>query len=82
MTGSNTIISTVKIIDTDTAILRSVFLALDAAPTAMAADVPQTLVAVARVMTSGLFSEIKNPYPLMYLDIQKTSTQYLLVLNK
>ena len=62
-TGSNTIISTVKMIDIDTVSERSFFFALLAAPTAIAADVPHTEVAVARVMTNGLLSIFKTLVP-------------------
>ena len=53
--GIPTIISTVKISEVPTANARSVFLAFAAAAAAMAADVPQTEVAAAIVITSGLF---------------------------
>ena len=42
---------------------RSSFLAPDAAPVAMAALVPQTLVAAARVITSGLLSIFNTLVP-------------------
>ena len=63
MIGSKTIISTVNMMDMDTAIVRSVFLQLEAAPVAIAAEVPQTLVAEARVMTRGLLSIFMTRVP-------------------
>ena len=48
-TGSNTIINTVKIMEIDTAIDRSFFFALLAAPTAIAADGPQTFLPILSV---------------------------------
>ena len=51
--GSNTIIRMVKIMEIDTAIDKSLFFALAAAPVAIAALVPHTLVALASVITSG-----------------------------
>ena len=61
--GSRTIIRTVKIIEIETTIVRSVFLQLEAAPVAIAALVPQTLVAEAIVMTSGLLSILRTFVP-------------------
>ena len=61
--GSNTIIRMVKIMEMEIAIERSSFFALAAAPVAMAAEVPQTLVAAARVITSGLLSILKTLVP-------------------
>ena len=52
--GAKTIIRMVKIMEIEMAMERSSFLAPEAAPVAMAADVPQTEVAEAMVMTSGL----------------------------
>ena len=52
--GPKTIIRMVKMMEMETAIERSSFFAPEAAPVAMAAEVPQTLVAEARVITSGL----------------------------
>ena len=53
--GRPTIMRTVKMSEVPTANARSVFFALAAAAAAMAAEVPQTEVAAATVMTSGLF---------------------------
>ena len=52
--GSNTIIRMVKMMEMEMAMERSSFLALAAAPVAMAALVPHTEVAEAKVMTKGL----------------------------
>ena len=62
-TGSSAIIRTVKMIEMEMVIVRSSFLQLEAAPVAMAAEVPQTLVAEAIVMTSGLLSILSTRVP-------------------
>ena len=67
-TGSNTIIRTVKIMEIDTERERSVFFARAAAPVAMAALVPQTEVAVARVMTNGLLSIFNTRVPKNHIN--------------
>ena len=61
--GSNTIISTVNMIEMEMAIPRSCFLQFAAAPVAMAAEVPHTLVAEAIVMTRGLLSILRTLVP-------------------
>lgn len=53
ISGSKTIIRIVKMMEMEMVIAKSVFLQPDAAPEAMAVDVPQTFVAEAMVMTSG-----------------------------
>ena len=63
ITGSSTIISTVKMMEIDMVIVRSSFLHPEAAPEAMAADVPHTLVAEAMVITSGLLSILSTLVP-------------------
>ena len=71
MGGMATIMITVKIMEIDTATVRSVFLQLAAAPVAMAADVPHTLVAEARVMTSGLFLILSTLVPNHHMKIMQ-----------
>ena len=61
--GSNTIIRMVKIMEMLMANDRSSFLALEAAPVAMAALVPHTEVAEAKVMTKGLLSIFSTLVP-------------------
>ena len=61
--GSNTIMRMVNMIEMEMAMERSSFLHLAAAPVAMAAEVPQTEVAAARVMTSGLFLSFRTLVP-------------------
>ena len=61
--GSNTIIKMVKMMEMEMAMERSFFLAPEAAPVAMAAEVPHTLVAADRVMTRGLFSILNTFVP-------------------
>ena len=61
--GSNTIISMVNMMDMDTAMERSFFLAFAAAPVAIAALVPQTDVAAASVITRGLLSILSTLVP-------------------
>ena len=61
--GSNTIIRIVKMIEMEMASERSSFLALAAAPVAIAAEVPQTEVAEARVITRGLLSILSTLVP-------------------
>ena len=63
ITGSSTIIMIVNMMDMDTVMERSFFLAFDAAAVAIAALVPQTLVAVAMVMTSGLLPILSTLVP-------------------
>ena len=65
--GSKTIINTVKMIEIDTTTVRSA-LALEAAAVAMAALVPQTLVAVERVMTRGLLSIFNTFVPSHHMN--------------
>ena len=67
--GSNTIISTVKMMEMEMAIPRSFFLQLEAAPVAMAAEVPQTLVAEAIVITSGLLSILSTLVPNHHMNM-------------
>ena len=67
--GSNTIMITVKIIEIETASERSVFFAFEAAPVAIAADVPHTDVAVATVITNGLLSIFKTLVPKNHIKI-------------
>ena len=69
MGGMPTIIITVKIIEIDTATVRSVFLHFAAAPVAMAAEVPHTLVADARVITRGLFLILSTLVPNHHMKI-------------
>ena len=61
--GSNTIIRMVNMIEMEMAMERSSFLHLAAAPVAMAAEVPQTEVAAASVMTKGLLSSFRTLVP-------------------
>ena len=61
--GSNTIIRIVNMIEMEIAIERSSFLAPEAAPVAIAADVPQTEVAEAKVITRGLLSIFRTFVP-------------------
>ena len=67
--GSNTIIRIVNIIEIEIAIPRSLFFAPAAAPVAMAALVPHTEVAEARVMTRGLLSIFKTLVPNHHMNI-------------
>ena len=68
-TGSRTIISTVKMMEMEMVIVRSSFLHLLAAPVAMAAEVPQTLVAEAIVITSGLLSILRTLVPNHHMNM-------------
>ena len=67
--GSNTIMIMVKMMEMEMARPRSSFLHLEAAPVAIAADVPHTLVAEARVMTSGLLSILSTFVPNHHMKI-------------
>ena len=66
--GMPTIMRTVKIRDVPTANARSVFFAFAAAAAAIAAEVPQTYVAAAIVMTSGLFLIFINFVPYHHMN--------------
>ena len=57
------VLSVIKMIEMEMASERSSFLALAAAPVAIAAEVPQTEVAEARVITSGLLPIFKTLVP-------------------
>ena len=59
----------VKIMEIDTAIDKSLFFALAAAPVAIAALVPHTLVALASVITSGLLSILNTFVPSHHMKI-------------
>ena len=61
--GSNTIIMIVKIMEMEIATDRSSFFAPEAAPVAMAAEVPQTDVAAERVISRGLFVIFNTLFP-------------------
>ena len=61
--GSNTIMRIVNMMEMEMARERSSFFALAAAPVAMAAEVPQTDVADARVITRGLLSILSTLVP-------------------
>ena len=67
--GSNTIMRIVNMMDIETAMERSSFLALEAAAVAMAADVPQTEVAEASVITSGLLSILRILVPSHHMNM-------------
>ena len=67
--GSKTIISMVKMMEMEMAIDRSSFFAPEAAPVAIAAEVPQTEVADAKVITSGLLSIFRIFVPSHHMKI-------------
>ena len=70
--GSKTIIRIVNMIEIEIAIDRSSFFALAAAPVAIAALVPQTEVAEARVITRGLLSIFRILVPSHHMKIITT----------
>ena len=67
--GSNTIMRIVNMIEMEMAIERSSFFAPEAAPVAMAADVPQTEVAEAKVITRGLLSIFRTFVPSHHMNM-------------
>ena len=67
--GSKTIIRMVNMMDMEIATERSSFLAPAAAPVAMAALVPHTEVADAKVITRGLLSIFKTLVPSHHINI-------------
>ena len=70
--GSNTIMMIVKMIEIEMATERSSFFAPDAAPVAIAADVPQTDVAAATVIRSGLFLILRILFPNHHMKMMTT----------
>lgn len=70
--GRPTIMRTVKTSDVPTANARSVFFAFAAAAAAIAAEVPQTDVAAAIVMTSGLFRILSTFVPYHHMKTMTT----------
>ncbi len=67
--GMKIIISTVKISVMPTARVSSSFLARDAAATAMAAETPQTEVAAAMMITSGLLTIFRTRVPKSHMKM-------------